>query len=1015
MTVNEAQNAGYMLSRQQRRIQSFGAPETFRALLSFITEEPIPILEVERRWAALAARHEILRTEIVTSPGLVAAMQRILPTAPWQIETLATPLSIADLIRLPFGIRIAPHGAGSCIQVVLPSLVADGTTLDLVAAAIADRPTASLWTTPSDGLPCQYADYAAWSEESLAATSAARRALAAELDTAIAAFCPPRPAALARFRPSRVATCLDPRRAVVLRAYCAETGSRPSAVFLATWVSLLRRIEGSPRLLLGLLHSGRTILALRGAAGPYDAYLPHVLGGNSGASFRDEVAALGRTMEDAQAGGVSWDDLAGHVGAAYLFAAEDADRAAEQGFALAERFVVSEPFRLALDVHGSGSTFRVALDYDAGLVSADAASRLLTAFTTLLTVLTDRPDSDPMAAAVNAPVNTQALAAAAATTALAPIPPWRTIERNGERFAQRVAVTDGVHSLSYAALNSRSNRLAHVLRARVGRPGASRVVVALERGPAMACAMLACLKAGATFVPLDPNQPLERAASILRLVEPDIAILDSNDGIPSFRGGVPVLDLRQDGGEIERQTDSTPASNVSDDRSAYIMFTSGSSGTQKGVVVGRGNLAAYLGALDGVLRLSCDDGVLQTAPAGFSSSIRQFLLPLCTGATLVVASRDEILDPLLLLRKASAHRVSVLDLIPSYWRRVLEVAEASKDGGWCQLRLALSASEPLPADLARRLLAALPRQATLVNMYGQTETAGIVACHRFDSDALVQDPVPIGEPVPGSAIVVVDDAGCRALPCQRGELVVVGPTVAHGYLGDCGRDADRFVPIGIAGQAAAFRTGDIGSEAGPDGLVLWGRADDRVKIRGFRVELAQIEREIVSHHAVEQAIVITRDDRGEAELAAHIVPKRGRRLTRAEIVAHIERSLPPYLVPTRIQFHDTLPSTPNGKVDRGALSGMKAVPVAPHPTNASAAIDDRMAALWSTVLRCRTVDRDDNFFALGGQSLLGIDLLARVSREFQVDLPFHVLYEAPTVGELAARVAAELDARDRRP
>jgi amino acid adenylation domain-containing protein len=1013
MAANDADMTGYMLSRQQRRIRSLGAPETFRAMLSFTTDEPIPAAEAERRWAALAARHEILRTEFVDSPGSITTMQRIRPTAPWRIDVLATPPPVASPARSPFGIQIAPHGAGSRVDIVLPSLVADGPTLDLVAAAIAHQRVAFPRAERADAETCQYADYAAWSEETLAAASAARRARAAELDAAVAAGFPRGRLASAGFRPRRIAINLDPRRAAVLHACCTETAGRPSTLFLAVWLSLLRRIEGSPRLLLGLLNTGRTIPALRGAAGPYDAYVPHLFGGPAGGSFRDQVAALAEARADPAAGSVSWDDLAGRAGAAYLFAAEEDDRAAEPGLAVLDRSVVSEPFRLALDVRRSGSAFRVALDHDASLVSAEAAGRLLAAFEALLSALTDCPDCDPLEVPVTAPVDTP-VHWPVATTATAPVPLWRTIECTAAHFADRVAVTDGTCSLTYGALNARSARLAHVLRMRARRPGSSRVVVAVERGPDMACAMLACLKAGAAFVPLDAKLPVKQAGAILDLVEPDLGIVDGDDGLAAFRGAVPFLDLRRDGGEIERQPDCAPAASVSDDGPAYIMFTSGSSSTPKGVVIGRGNLAAYLGMLGGVLRLSPEDRVLQTAPSGFSSSVRQFLLPLSAGAAVVVASREEILEPLLLLEKARRHRVSVLDLIPSYWRRILDAAEP-RNAFWSRMRLALSASEPLPADLARRILALLPRQAALVNMYGQTETAGIVACHRFDPDAPARDPVPVGESLPGNTIVVVDEAGRRALPGQRGELVVAGPTVGCGYVGDCGRrDADRFARAGTA-RPSAFRTGDIGSEEGPDGLVVWGRADDRVKVRGFRVELAQLEREIACHRAVEHAIVVARSDRGEPELAAHIVPKRGRRLTRAEIVAHLETALPPYLVPTRILFHETLPSTPNGKIDRRALSRMSAGPASPRSGLASTAMDDRMAALWSTVLRCGAVDRDDNFFALGGQSLLGIDLLARVSQEFQIDLPFHVLYDAPTVGELAARVAAELDARARKP
>lgn len=1011
MANDEADAAGYMLSRQQRRIWSQDAPQAFRAVLSLRMRKPLAIKDAEGRWAVLADRHEILRTEIVLSRQSVVPMQRIHEGSLWRVEALASPPSPDELAQSPFGIYVARQGAGSRIDIVLPSLFADGPTLDLIGKWMVGLEDSSYESPrPAASTVCQYSDYAAWFDDELAtaAPSITRQRRAAELDEAIKACSSLDRAPVALFQPRRVAREVEKERAAALRERCAAIGARPADLFLAAWQSLLWRLEGTFCQVLGLLVPGRSIAALAGAVGPYDHYVPQFVGPPTGRSFHELIARMRQAHQCAVqlASSFSWDDVGSRAGVPFLFGMHDL--AEDRAFDTVDRYVISERFRLAIDVQSRATEFRVALNYNGSQFSTDAAARLLETFMRLLAILVERPESDPLAAPVTEPASVPVSPARGPASSRAPVSVSRTIERVAALSPGRIAITNGRRSVTYGVLNAESNRLARLLGSRCMRSGSGRVILALERGPELACAMLACLKAGAAFVPLDPALPNEHNAAIMGLVKADVIVVDGHDKVVAAPDGACVLDLRRDVTETEHEPDQNVERRTDEDGPAYIMFTSGSSGVPKGVVIGRYNLASYLGALSHVLEPSCEDRFLQTAPAGFSSAIRQYLLPLSAGACIVVASRDELLNPARLLTKLREQRVTVADLVPSYWRRILHAFQMCNDPRWGPLRMALSASEPLSADLARNLLRVFPPGVAVINMYGQTETAGIVACHRFNPDEEVQDPVPIGRPLPGSTIVVVDEAGHRALPNQRGELVVTGPTVGLGYLDSFTPDTYRFVRERAGSPIATFRTGDIGREEGNGVLTLWGRVDDRVKIRGHRVDPAHVERHIAAHLAVEQTIVVPREHLGETELVAHIVPRSDLRLTRAEIVTHLETSLPGYLIPSRIFFHDVLPSTPNGKIDRLALKSAAASATVADGDRLS--IDQRLAGLWSEVLRCGPVSRDDNFFSLGGQSLVGIDLLAKVAEEFLVDLPWQVLYDAPTVSELAARIANKLNA-----
>ncbi|MEA2490158.1 MAG: hypothetical protein QOH21_1950, partial [Acidobacteriota bacterium] len=389
---------------------------------------------------------------------------------------------------------------------------------------------------------------------------------------------------------------------------------------------------------------------------------------------------------------------------------------------------------------------------------------------------------------------------------------------------------------------------------------------------------------------------------------------------------------------------------------------------------------------------TADDRYLHTASFAFSSSMRQFLLPLSRGAAVVIASQEELLDPPALLDRIDADGVTVADLVPSYWRQLTRqhLQPANK------LRLLLSASETLLSDLPARWTA-LGHRARMVNMYGQTETTGIVAMHTITPDRGGEvRPVPIGGPIPGTTLQVVDSAGRQVPIGVVGELLVTGPGVGLGYLGRPEETAKRFV-------GDTYRTGDRARRLRDGTFVLMGRIDEQVKVRGFRIEPGEIEAALKADPRVEECAVVARPDPfGEDRLVAFVVLRQDASFElepASSLRAALRTTLPAYMVPPVIVAIDALPLTPTGKVNRAALSPPDVTHTEPGITPNQPA-ELLLAGLWSRYLGVAQVRPDDNFFDLGGDSSTGIRMIQEANLAGLALTPNH-LFRYQTLGALA--------------
>ncbi|MGI5256054.1 amino acid adenylation domain-containing protein [Streptomyces angustmyceticus] len=565
------------------------------------------------------------------------------------------------------------------------------------------------------------------------------------------------------------------------------------------------------------------------------------------------------------------------------------------------------------------------------------------------------------------------------------------IEARAIRSPGATALVYGDTSLTYAELSARANRLARHLQSLGARPGAV-VAVSLPRSADLVIALLAVLKAGAAYLPLDPDYPAERIGSMLDDAAPVCAVTDRAGRLPSGTA-TPLVVL--DGLDLTAYPAVDPGRALTPAHPAYVIYTSGSTGRPKGVVVSHGAIDNRLRWMQDTYGLTAGDRVLQKTPSSFDVSVWEFFWPLREGATLVVAEPGGHKDPVYLARLIREQAVTTCHFVPS----MLQVFLAGADAGACgTLRRVFCSGEALPRDTARAFARALPG-AGLHNLYGPTEAAVDVSHHTCAPDGT--GPVPIGQPVWNTRLYVLDAALRPCPPGVPGELYLAGRQLAEGYLHRPGLTAARFVadPFGPPG-GRMYRTGDLARWTTRGEVEYLGRTDHQVKLRGQRIELGEIEAALSAHDGVDGACALVHTDAaGEQRLVGYVTGG----ADTAAVRAGLARVLPEHMVPAAVLALDAFPLSPNGKLDRRALPA----PVFAGGTRArrpAGPREEALTRLFAEVLGLETAGPDDAFFDLGGTSLLAVRLVARVREAFGTELTIGSLFEAPTPAALAARL-----------
>jgi amino acid adenylation domain-containing protein/non-ribosomal peptide synthase protein (TIGR01720 family) len=561
------------------------------------------------------------------------------------------------------------------------------------------------------------------------------------------------------------------------------------------------------------------------------------------------------------------------------------------------------------------------------------------------------------------------------------------------------AVAFGEAAWSYRELNARANQIAHHLRG-LGVGPEVKVGLCVERSMAQVAGMLGILKAGAAFVPLDPSDPPDRLAYMMR--DAAIPVLVTQDALadelPS--GGEQLVSLDGDWAQIGRQPQDNPAPRTRAGNLAYVIYTSGSTGTPKGTLLQHEGLCNT--ALTAVTAhgFGPESRVLQYAAAGFDASICEVFSTLLAGACLCLAPREQLLPDAPLRELLERQRITAVTLTPS----VLALLEPT---GLPLLQTIISAGEALPPELARRWA---PGR-TLLNAYGPTE---VTVCATITRGAVSPERITIGRPWSNVETYILD-GGLRPVPIGvPGELYVAGMGLARGYHGRPDLTAEKFLPHPFSDSPGAriYRTGDRARYLPGGQIEYLGRLDSQVKLRGFRIELGEVEAAMLAHRDVREAVAVVREDAGAPRrLVAYVIPHPDQALDTGALRDALKQRLPDYMVPAVFVVLDALPLTPSGKVDRKALPAPDGARPALAGTFAAPRneLEETVAGIWADVLGLPSVGIHDNFFELGGHSLIATQLASRLREAFHADIPLATLFNAPSVEQLAHAINAILE------
>lgn len=578
------------------------------------------------------------------------------------------------------------------------------------------------------------------------------------------------------------------------------------------------------------------------------------------------------------------------------------------------------------------------------------------------------------------------------------------VEQQAALYPEQPAVVSRTGQISYAELVKSVSRVSGWLLERELTPGTP-VAVCVERSSTWVVAMLAVLRSGCVYVPLNPMSALPRKTSVLE--ESRIRLLlTETQTIGIYPASVEVQAIDALPVSVHSSEARPP---VLPGQKAYQICTSGSTALPKTVVVGHESLSAYVHVLQTELGVGRTDRYLQTASMEFSASMRQVFAPLASGATLVIAPQEEIRDPARLVFRMLQAGITVLDTVPSYlaqWlNAVWELSRDSRRTLSASLKMVLTTGEPLLATTVNSLAGALPTT-RVFNLYGQTETTGTIAIHKVDLPS--SDPIPIGLPLGNNEFYILNE---ESQPATEGELYVSGPCLASSYLLRPDITADRFVhdPFSSASGARMYRTGDRVRRLGNGLLQFIGRTDRQVKFHGIRMDLDEIELALRSHPDILHAAVVVRPKgAGESRIVAFVLLRAGTgRPSEQALRAFVQASLGEAMTPGMIAFINEVPRTQTGKTDYLTLMSMELARSGSESSSPlpSTATERLIAKCWEDTLQVTGVATEDDFFALGGDSLQAIGMLNLLQKRLPRQLPLGGLFfQDPTLHSFAEAI-----------
>ncbi|SFH00171.1 amino acid adenylation domain-containing protein, partial [Duganella sp. CF458] len=671
-------------------------------------------------------------------------------------------------------------------------------------------------------------------------------------------------------------------------------------------------------------------------------------------------------------------------------------------------------FDTSLSIVDTGDTLELALNYASELFDAANMQRTLQRFGDLLQGML-APHAAVLALPMYAPGELQlvtegfnATAAAAAEGLM-----QDAFEAQAATNPAALALVDGDRRLSYGELNRRANVLAAQLQSLGVGPDA-RVAVCSSRSAEMVVALLAVLKAGAGYVPLDPAYPAERIAYMVNdcapaavLASPACAGLVAGTSAP-----VVILERMDNDGDAASAAGNVRPAGLAGDSLAYVIYTSGSTGAPKGVMIEHRQAANLLAHHIAMCGMGPDDRIVQFASFGFDTSVTEIFPVLSVGGAVVLRPEHMVAPDRSYVEFLAEHRITVADLPTAFWHLwTREVAQGRALPPPCVRLVVVGGEKAEQRCLADWFASGVGAGCDWINTYGPTETTVYATSVRYSAgDALPPREIPIGRPVANTRAYILDTQGQPAPLGVAGELYIAGVQVGRGYLNRPELTAERFLPDRFGGQAGGrmYKTGDLGRWL-PDGTIEYlGRNDFQVKLRGFRIELGEIEARLAGCAGVASALVMAREDvPGDLRLVAYVAPQAGAGLAAAQLRAELALGLAEYMLPSAFVILDRLPLNQNGKIDRRAL------PAPGHDDLAAAgyeapqgALEQAVAAIWAELLGAQRVGRNDSFFALGGHSLLAVQVASRIEQQLGLQAPLRELFVQPALAAFCAAVGA---------
>ena len=594
------------------------------------------------------------------------------------------------------------------------------------------------------------------------------------------------------------------------------------------------------------------------------------------------------------------------------------------------------------------------------------------------------------------------------------------VEARVAQIPNAIAIISSDEQVSYNEMNRRANQLARYLR-RLGVRAESLVAILVERSFEMAYSFLGVLKAGGAYLPLDPSYPKQRLAKIIEDAGVSVILTQHRliNTLPDHEA--PVIRLDTDWEEISLENEENLSGEARPENLAYVIYTSGSTGKPKGALISHAALVNYTIDIVQKLRLRPEDKILQFASVGFDVVIEELFPSWMCGATVILRGDDLLDHSTGLLQLIEEERLTAFELPTAYWHELARQISRSEKPLPASLRFLIVGGERLSSE---RLAAWRKSGVPLIHVYGLTETTVTSTLYQLPDAAgneAAPSALPIGRPLANTQIYLLNSR-LQPVPIgAQGEVYIGGEGLARGYLNEPYLTGERFIPspFGDRTSARLYRTGDLARYL-PDGnLEFIGRFDDQVKIRGFRIELGEIEVALREQVGVADAVVVAREDEsGDKRLTAYLVAEPGVDLETAGLRSLLKERLPDYMTPAAFMALESLPLTSNGKIDRFALPipdrggfGVEVAFVAPRN-----GVEEALADIWAEVLGLERVGIQDDFFALGGHSLLVTQVVSRVREVFDVDLPLRSVFEMPTVANLVVAViqlqAEQRDAAD---